>query len=762
MDIEVSSNPTYLFGDYRLIVASMRLEKGTATVALTPRVFSTLQYLVENAGRTVSKDELLQALWPNRIADESNLSQAISTARRALGPDGSSFIMTIPGRGYKFTATVTQLSHHTPLETPPIFSTKLVSEAQARTGLSWLWILAAAVIGAVGLGLFWLVVRHHQTPSSNSDIVLADLQNFTGDRAFDHVIPRILQIDLAQSPQLQIPADGKIAETLELMERARTQALTPAVALSVCARINGIAVIVPSIAALGQRYLLTLSAFDCTKGKLLYDEKQTAEDKDDVSHAVDALSARMRQRFGEVVASVARYDVPIAPERTSSFEALHAYSEGEWTIRQGKTLDAIAFFRHAVELDPDFAMAWLALSEAYYGIRQPVEEAAAISEAYQRRASVSERDALMIDVRYNMAVTQNLDAALQSATLLVRLYPSDAVAWGILANLQTRLADPLSAIASASRALQLEPQRSYSYTMLARALIHNGDLARAERIDEEVLRVAPETGQVRQQRLALRFLQGDQLGGQRLLSSAVGTPLEREALLEGYNFAVAHGRLREADAMFNRANVLGRPDGFEPNYGEAAFNYAALGLLNKGREALALVPKNEWTGEDDYYAAILDAPDVAAADLKRDLARWPKSTLLNGKYAPEARAALLLRAEKPREAVRELDASDRFMFLDLDGPYLRAAALLSAKDGAGAAVGFRAVLARKGYAWDEQFWLAQLGLARALRLTGDANGSRREYESFLAAWRNADPDLPAVQQAKREYAEIAPRPLFQH
>jgi DNA-binding winged helix-turn-helix (wHTH) protein len=99
MDIEVSSNPTYLFGDYRLIVASMRLEKGAATVALTPRVFSTIQYLVENAGRTVSKDELLQALWPNRIADESNLSQAISTARRALGPDGSSFIMTIPGRG---------------------------------------------------------------------------------------------------------------------------------------------------------------------------------------------------------------------------------------------------------------------------------------------------------------------------------------------------------------------------------------------------------------------------------------------------------------------------------------------------------------------------------------------------------------------------------------------------------------------------------------------------------------------------------------
>ena len=763
MDVEASSNPTYLFGDYRLIVATMRLEKGVTTVALTPRVFSTLLYLVENAGRTVSKDELLQALWPNRIADEANLSQAISTARRMLGADASIFIMTVPGRGYKFTAPVFVASspNHATLNAPPSPSPELLSDAPTQRRSSWARIFVIALIGVLGVGLCWFVLRHHQPPSGHSDIVLADLQNFTGDRAFDHVIPRILQIDLAQSPLLKITADPKIAETLELMERPKNAALTPAVALSVCERTNGSVVIVPSIAALGQRYLLTLSAIDCTAGKLLYDEKQDVQNKDDVSHAVDALSARMRRRLGEVVASVDRYDVPIASERTSSFAALHAYSEGEWTTRQGKTLEAIPFYRHAVELDPDFAMAWLALSEAYYGIRQPVEEAAAITKAYEKRASVSERDALVIDIRYNMAVTKNLDAALQSATLLVSLYPSDAVAWGILANLQTRLADPVRAIASASRALQLEPQRSSSYTMLARAFIHNNELARAEKVDEQILQVAPETGQVRQQRLALRFLQGDQVGGQRLLSSAAGTPLEREALLEGYNFAIARGRLREADALFNRANILGHRDGFQPNYGEEAFNYAALGLLNKGRAALALIPANQWSGEDDYYSAILDDPRVAASNLKRDLARWPNATLLNGKYAPEARAALFLRAGKPKEAVRELDAVDRFMFLDLDAPYLRASALLAAKDGAGAASAFRAVLADSGYSWDEQFWLAHLGLARALRLMGEAQPSRREYERFLAAWRYADPDLPAVQQAKREYAEMFLRPAAQ-
>jgi tetratricopeptide (TPR) repeat protein len=612
-------------------------------------------------------------------------------------------------------------------------------------------VLALLILGA---GVLASRFSRQKPPAGPTALVLADLQNFTGEKAFDHVITRMLQIDLGQSPFLQITPDAKVAETLTLMEQPRATPLTPALALTVCARTNGAAMIVPAIASLGRQYLLTLAASSCANGGPLYEDKETVQSREAIPRAVDALSARMRRRLGELSASIARFDVPLAPARTGSFEALRAYSEGEWLSRHGKRLEAIPLYKHAVELDPDFAAAYLALSEAYYGNYQTVEDAEAITKAYLKRGYVSEPISLLIENHYNITVTKNLDAARQSVALMTRLYPNDPEAWSYLSNAQLRLGDFSGAVSAAQRALDLDPQRSPTYTLLARALVRSGQIARAEAIDQQALKLGPESGTLRQQRIALRYLQGDEAGAERLIQTAIGTSMEREALLEAYNFAIASGRVTRAKDYMDRADLLGRADGVLPKFAEEAFNDATLGMTKEGRAALAQTPAKTWTGLDDYYAALLDDPKTAEADLARDRARWPNDTLLWGRYAKEAKAALLLRAGQPRQAVKVLDGVGRLMFVDLDAPYLRSTALLAAKDGQGAAAAFREVLAHPGFGWDAQYTLAHLGLARALRLTGAIQDSRREYERFLRAWRDADADLQPLKQAKAEYAAL--------
>jgi DNA-binding winged helix-turn-helix (wHTH) protein/tetratricopeptide (TPR) repeat protein len=757
----------YVFGSFRLDPARLTVSRDGVVVPTTPRIFSTLLYLVENAGRTLSKDEMLQALWPGRIAEEANLSQAVSSVRKLLanGDAGDNLIITVPGRGYRFTGQVETLSAALepaqvlpqPTPPPPVLEAATPgASAKARRSRRWPWVLAGvgALTAVTGM-IWWSAAPSARLPTGRTGVVLADLQNYTGDADFNHVVSRVLQVDLDQSPFLQVATDSKVADTLALMEQPKGAPVTPALARAVCARAaNGGAVIAPAIASLQRRYIVTLSASDCVNGRSLFDGKAEAPDKEAIPHAIDVLAEQMRRRIGEVQSSIEKFDVPLAPERTSSFAALRAYSEAEWLTRQGKALDAIPFYQHAVELDPDFAMAYLGMSSAYYGMHRRTEDAAAITNAYERRNLVSERNALLITNHYNVTVTRNLDAARRSLELLTTLYPRDATAWLYLSDVCFRLGDFDAAVSAGERALELDPKRSGAYTVLARALNRANHTARAEQIDQTALKEGPESGPLRQQRIAWRFLQGDEAGGRKLVQATAGGPLEREALLELYNFAFVEGRMHETQDLQARIETLSRPNGFHPDFTMQAGNHADIGLTAQALADLRRVPPELWTGEDDYYAALLADPAEAKAWLKRDLARWPDDTLLKGQYAPEARAALLLREGRPLQAVQVLDGTGRFKFRDLDAPYLRATALLAAKDARGAAAGFREVLAQTGTAYDSQFVMARLGLARSLRLEGDLAGSRKAYEAFLAAWSHADPDLPPLKAAKLEYAAL--------
>ena len=759
MEVKADAARIYVFGAFKLDAARLVLSCDGEAVPTTPRILSTLLYFVENRGRTLGKTEMLDALWSGRVVEEANLSQAVSTLRKTLATCGAAdLITTVPGKGYRF---VGQVAFESPeqLATPPPSPVPEPTQTTGGRDRGFRFRNAIRLAAACSAALVAFVIWRLEFPSSRlvgerTGIVIADPQNFTGDAAFDHVITQVLRANLEQSPTLQVASETEVAETVALMEQPQNAALTFSRARAVCARISGGAVVAPMLSRVQSHYVLTLSAFSCMDGRTLVDEKAEANDKEAVVRLLSKLTTRMRRQLGEVRSSIARYDVPLAPERTSSFEALRAFSEAEALMGQGRRLDAIPLYQHAIELDPDFAMAYYGLSQAYYEFFQTAKDAAAITQAYKRVALVSERDALMIREHYNSTVTRDLDAARDNMELLTRLYPLDASAWRDLSEVRYRLADYAGAAAAGEQGLRLDPKNSGAYTVLARALNHLQQTARAEQLDQQALKEVPETDQIRQQRIAWRFMQGDPEGGERLVASALGTPIEREALLEESNFDFADGRVTDAARLVERANALGRIRGLSPDYSREAESYMEVGLDTWARAALAQVPADFWNGQDDYFAARLDEPAKAQAALQRDLTERPHDTLLNSEYAPEARAALLLRRGQPLQAVEVLEGVGRFMFHDLDAPFLRGTALLAAKDGRGAAVVFRSILAQTGFSWNPQFALSHLGLARALRLQGDTVGSRREYQAFLADWVSATPDLPALKEAKAEYATL--------
>lgn len=769
MEMKSPLQPCYRFGDFRLDPNRMTLERGAERIPATPRVVSTLLYLVEHAGRTVTRDEMLRALWPGRIAEDANLNQAISAVRKILanGSAGEEWVITVPGKGYRFSAVVTTeggfVEQDAPLFHPASGGNPGLPQApghDSRSGPRRRWLRAAlaivVVLGlAAGAALLWPFAHPaRRLPKDRTEVVVADLQNETGDHVFDHIVPRLLQVRLAQSPFLRVSSDAKIAKTLALMERRPDSPLTAQVAREACARNNGGAVIAPTIAQLGASYILTVTVTDCLSGQTLVEDKSSAPSKEAIGRALETLSEGVRRRLGESEGSVSRFDIPLAAARTASFDALTAYSEGLWLHSRDRETEAIAAYRHAIALDPQFAMAYDGLYSPLYVTKQFEAANQAAARAYALRGTVSDRDGLLIASHYHFLVEHDLNAAIQDLRLLTSLYPLDSRAWSNLSNVENWLGDYPAAVAAGERALQLEPNSVISYSVLARALNHGGQIDRALKVGGATIAKGLAGGDTRGQMIEQSFELGDRQRADQLIADARGTPLERDSLLAACDVYTESGQMRRAEAAVSRAEELGRPAGISIDYADFAADYLHLGLIDGAKAKLALVPLHDRDGFYWSIAAWVEAPATVEAGLAQALAHHPHDTLLNEFFAPQVRAVLLSRRGRIHEALDVLKLSKPVIYHDISGFYLRGLLQLEAKDGAGAAQSFRSVLEQPGFSYTNPYGLARLGLARALRLSGDIDGSRRAYQAFLADWRQADPDLPPLRAARAEYAVL--------
>ena len=765
MDVRAPPRATYVFGPFRLDAAHGSLTRDGEPVVLTSRVFSTLLYLVENAGRISTKDDMLHALWPGRIADEANLSQAVSAVRKALGQGGAgeALILTVPGRGYRFSAPVRIEEPTAPaIAPPPDLGEEKTPPVSLRPGRR-AWPAAAAVAAAlIAAGaLAWLDPwglapwRASHLPAGRTSAVVADLQNSTGEPVFDHVLRKALQIDLGQSPFLDVANDAKIADTLDLMGLPRHAPLTADLAQNVCARTNGGAVIASSIAGIGGHYLLTLAATDCVDGRTLDAEKQEAAGKEAVIGAVDRLAGRLRRKLGEPAASVARFDVPLMSQRTGSFAALQAYSEGVWLHDHDRLVESIAMFQHAIELDPNFAMAHAALALDYYDARQPEKDADEITKAYRLRNLASEPEKLFIVARYNHSVTKDVEAAISNFKIWTDVYPKDAVAWASLSNLENWVGRYSEAVTAGQHAVALNDRAIAGYSVLMRALAHSNQLARAQTVGAQAMAKGISGGDTVGQLIGEAYLRGQRPVAQKLIDDSTGKPVERDALLEAADLACADGRMRLDSNLLQRAIELGRPQGLEDTARSSlALCLALVGLNAQSLALLKTIPPDLRNEDYRYAQALVGDPARVEADLARELKQWPQDTLLNGQYAPQIRAAILLRRGRNEDAAKALAVAAPYAHRVYDILYQQGNVSLDVNDLTHAAAAFRYILADRGLGPGPEYDLSYLGLARTLQRQGAPAASLHEYETFFTAWKDADPDLPILRQAKAEYVRL--------
>jgi eukaryotic-like serine/threonine-protein kinase len=795
----------YEFGPFRVDPEKQVLLRDNQPVSITPKTFETLLILVRHSRESVSKDELMKELWPDSFVEEANLSQNIFMLRKALGesPEDRRYIVTLPGKGYRFVAevrTVTQNGEDVIIASrsrsqmvieqtdsaPGQILPALPAGAQPR--LRWKYLAAIAAIAGLTLGA--LLFLHRQRPRAlgeKDSVLIPDFTNTTGDPVFDGTLRQGLAVQLEQSPFLSLVSDDRIQRILGLMGQPPDAQLTPKLAKEVCERTATTAVIDGSIASLGSQYVLGLRAIDCGTGSILADEQGQAARKEDVLNVLSQMARELRSRVGESLATVEKHDTPLEDATTSSLEALKAYS----TARKVKFLpagyaSAVPLLKHAIEIDPNFAMAYAFLGRTYGDIGEFALSAENTSKAYQLRTHTSERERFFIDVTYHRQVTGNLEKARQTLESWIETYPRDRDAHGLLSGFASQgSGNYQEAIEEGKKAISLDPDFVPGYGNIASAYLYLGRPEEAERILQQASERKLEIPDYILLRYYIAFLKGDKAGMEREAALGEAHLGAQDWMLHAESITLARsGQLQRARGMSRRAVDLAQQAGqreraavFET--GVAVWE-ALFGNLTAARQKASGALELSKGRDVEYGAAfaLAVAGDSSQAQtLANDLEkRFPEDTSVQFSYLPTLRALLALNRGESSHAIELLQTAapyelavpgiDYYFFFGGFYPaHVRGEAYLAAHQGAEAAAEFQKILDHPGIVLSDSIGaLAHLGLARANALqaknlpVAEADAARLRalgaYKNFLTLWKDADPDIPALKQAQAEYAKL--------
>jgi DNA-binding winged helix-turn-helix (wHTH) protein/tetratricopeptide (TPR) repeat protein len=777
------------FGPFRMDLEERVLMRDQETITLSPKAFETLLVLAKHSERVVLKDDLMKTLWPDTFVEESNLSQHIFQLRRALGDKAHDpqYIVTVPGRGYRLAlevAVLTEADNDVSVHSRSIQRVTMEESEtyQGREAISpfaklrqkpWNWVLGAgglAVVALIAGGIYWRSWHKVTALTERDTIVLADFTNSTGDNVFDDTLKQGLAIQLEQSPFLELVSDRKVNETLKMMGRPVGDRLTPEVTREVCLRTGSRAMLIGSIAGLGSQFVIGLKAMNCNTGDVLGAAQEQAGGKEAVLRALDAAAVRLRRKLGESLSSLQKFATPVEEATTPSLEALKAYSLGRKTgFTKGATA-ALPFYKRAVDLDPNFAMAYRGISAVYTNRSEVGRATENARRAYELRAKVSERERFSIEATYYMHATGELDNAVEVYELWQQTYPRDFLPHGNLGVVYGCLGNWEKALEETREGLRLEPSNQVSYGNLAK------DYTTLNRLDEaEAAYKRAQERKLESEFLSLYgyqvfFGKDDTAQMAKILSAAVGKPGPEDLLLAGQADTQAwHGSFRSARELTRQAMDSAQRN----NAKEAAALYqtaAALGEVESG---------NRERARADAYAAVKMAPnrdvrglaalalaragDPGGEKLANELDKdFPLDTLVQRYWMPTIRAAEALERKDPSRAIKLLKVAEDIelsqptnLTVTLCPVYLRGQAYLMLRDGDLAAVEFQKFIDHRGlvvnFSWGA---LARLGLARAYAQTGDTEKSRAGYREFLALWKNADTDLGILKEAKAEYKKL--------
>jgi eukaryotic-like serine/threonine-protein kinase len=636
-----------------------------------------------------------------------------------------------------------------------------------------LWKIATPVLLVALLIAAGLYYRSHQQSKRLTDkdtIVLSDFENKTGDPVFDDTLKQGLSVQLEQSPFLGLLSADKVNETLKLMGRPAGDRLTPEVTREVCQRTGSKAVLTGSIAALGSQYVIGLKAVNCNTGDVLAEAQEQAAGKEAVLKSLDAAAVSLRSKLGESLSSVQKYATPVEEATTPSLEALKAYSLGVKAYYSSEQSAALPFYKRAVELDPDFAMAYARMAVTYGNLSEDTRSDENCRKAHELREKVSERERFFIDGLY-LLMTGELEKAARTYELWEETYPRDdhphrllSFVYGQLGNLERQTAEN-------HEALRLEPNNVNNYVNVGGSYECLNELDEAEAVFKQAEERKLESGGVFLFRYYLAFLKHDRAQMAQLFSAAMGKPGTEDLLLaaqaetEGW-----HGKLKNARELTGRAMDSAQHN--DDNERAALYEVvAALREVESGKReqaradadaALKLAP-NRSVRAAAALALASTGQTLRAEKLAAALDRaFPLDTVVQRYWLPTIRASVSLQRKDPKKAIEllkvtstiELSAPTNFL-ISLCPVYLRGEAYLMLHDGTRAAAEFQKFIDHRGlvanFPWGA---LARLGLARAYALQGDTAKSRAAYQDFLTLWKDADPDVPILKEAKAEYAKL--------
>jgi tetratricopeptide (TPR) repeat protein len=690
---------------------------------------------------------------PSRLV--SNVNQDLERAvMQALSPDPADR----PASAVDFAAKL--------LGDSPASATT-AKTAVGRSMRSTTWPVAVAVVGGLA-GIIVLASSFFMpasTLSAQDTIVIADFENTTGEPVFDGALKVALAVALEQSPFLKVFPDDRARETLRLMQRSPDERITRAIAREIARREQLKALLAGSIARLGRSYVLALEAINAETGDVMDREQAEAASQEEVLQSLGQLAARLRENLGESLASVQRFDVPLARATTPSLEALNAYSLALHDGREVPRLEAIPHLKRAIEIDPDFAMGHALLSEVYVNTDQAALAPPFAQKAFQLRDRVSERERFFISWRYYRDALQAADRALELAQSWTATYPREPFAFNSLGIAYIRIGQFEQSLQPLREAIRLDPGFSPPYSNLAGALLALGRYGEARDILKQAADRRLDFGGARRLSYLLAFVEGDAQTMERELKASLGVRATNAALGWEAHTSAFHGQLLTAHDRFRQGIQLSLQGDFREVAAQLTMDdaemHAVLGQCNEARTEIApglALSRDNATVEQASRVLALCGDVAEARSLSNELAtRYPDATLTMRMARPVTAAVLALQrgesaaALQLLEPVRQYDHAPTAKFWPR---YLRGQAYLDLKDQARAATEFQSILDSRGEVPASMLYpLSYLGLARATADT-DPDAARKAYESFLALWADADSNLPPLEAARTELSRL--------
>jgi DNA-binding winged helix-turn-helix (wHTH) protein/predicted Zn-dependent protease len=771
--------------DFELDLRAYELRRAGRVLKLERIPMELLLLLIEERGQLITRDHIIERIWGKDVFvdTDNSINAAIRKIRQVLkdDPEQPRFVQTITGRGYRFIAPVVGGNPRgsVPVEaSPPPVPSMVSSPAEGiqapQRGKLWrilapVFILLVAAL--VSGGFYYRSVKANRLTDKDT-VVLAEFNNTTGDPVFDGTLRQGLSAQLAQSPFLNLLSDERVAQILSLMAQSKDARLTYKLASEVCQRTASAATIEGSISRLGGQYVLGLRAVNCRNGDPLAEEQVTANSKEQVLKALGDATKKMRERLGESLGSVKQYDTLLENVTTPSLEALKAFSLGLKARQERGVLASIPFFHQAVELDPKFAMAQLQLGIEYANIGEAAQANQSLEKAFALRDRVSTKEGFYIAAEYYDAVKGDLQKADEIYQLWAQTYPQDPTPLDLLGNDYLSLGRYQEALDMLLEERRLAQNGFYNYANLVSAYISLNRLSEARQAVEQAMARKLEPGSGHMILYLIAFLEADWPGMQRELAwASVKADYEKYFLTTQSDTEAYYGHGREAWAFSRKAVEAARRDNAREDaavyMGNAALRDAEFGdsaqAVKAADSALALMPAKN--------VRILAALALARAgsakraqSLANELAKAnPSDTLLNFYWLPTIRAAAELDLNHPAHAIEILQGTADY---ELAAPlplapstlypvYVRGQAYLRLGQASSAAGEFQKFLDHPGCLFNFPLGaLAHLQVGRAYARAGDKAKARTAYQDFLRLWKDADPDIPILKQAKAEYAKL--------